>query len=180
MGQLRQHAVRNHRRPRQKIRRPFQTPPPQDGPGVIRGPHRNKFLAKKPPNATESIRQFTADYTSPPQKRCCAVAVSFTHPKPIPDPESSSRSHPYRSTGSVVRLSPVAVGDLLRPVSADRHAAPSPPVPARAIHEQKRTGRTLAGLDIFKIFVADQFGDFHAQWHEQRFGRTPSPRRYQP
>ena len=51
---------------------------------------------------------------------------------------------------------------------------------ARAIHEQKRTGRTLAGLHILKIFAADEFGDFLADRQEQRFRGTPSPQRLQP
>ncbi len=47
-------------------------------------------------------------------------------------------------------------GHLLGPVFTDRHNAPSPSAPARAMHEQKRTGRTLAGLHILEIFAAEE------------------------
>ena len=79
-----------------------------------------------------------------------------------PDPNGSART---ASSGGVLsfRTPPGPVCRRLRPVAADRHAAPAPGVGLRAVEEHQRAGRALARPDQPEILIADQvrrrFGD---------------------
>ena len=52
----------------------------------------------------------------------------------------------------------VAMGCLLGPVAADRHAAPASGVTARVVDEKERASGALAGLHVREILAADESG----------------------
>src|SRR5262245_49493104 len=54
-------------------------------------------------------------------------------------------------------LEPLPVSGDLRPVAADRHAAPPARVPSRVIGKQQCAPMTLARFHVGEVFVADKF-----------------------
>src|SRR3546814_3145068 len=73
-----------------------------------------------------------------------------------------------------MRLAPLPVRRLLRPVAAQRHAAPAPRMAARVVGEQQRAGRPLAGLHLREILRADKARQRFADRQQQSFRRAPA------
>src|SRR5215472_8731427 len=67
-----------------------------------------------------------------------------------------------------------AVGCLLRPVAAERHAAPPPHAASRVIREEQRAGRALTGLHVGKVLPANEPGQLRGNREEKRLGISPA------
>ena len=74
-------------------------------------------------------------------------------------------------------LAPPPVRGLLRPVSANIHAAPSSRATSRVIGEEERAAGALARLHIRKILLANKVRKRLADRQQKRRGRWPPARR---
>ena len=55
-----------------------------------------------------------------------------------------------------MRLESISVSRLLRPIAADRHAAPASPMAPCMVGEQEGAGGAFAGLNVGKVLSADE------------------------
>src|ERR1700722_20605949 len=71
-------------------------------------------------------------------------------------------------------LQPKSVGNLLRPIAAEPHAAPSTRTASRAIGKHKRASRPLAYLYVREVFLGEQPRQCFANREEKRLRRSPA------
>src|SRR3546814_8434769 len=74
----------------------------------------------------------------------------------------------------LMRLAPLPVRRLLRPVAAQRHAAPAPRMAARMVGEQQCAGGSLAGLHLREILRADKARQHFADRSEEHTSELQS------
>ena len=97
------------------------------------------------------------------------TAVDAVFPRGL---QKKSREKESRKifNSALLRLDTKPVRSLLRAVTADCHAAPSPRAPPRMIGEEKCAGRSLAGFHPRKILRADEPRQGLTDRKEERFG----------
>jgi hypothetical protein len=71
-------------------------------------------------------------------------------------------------------LQPMSVGNLLRPIATDPHAAPSTRTASRAIGKHQRAGCSLTCFHVREVFLGEHPRQCFANRKEERFRRSPA------
>src|ERR1700722_4473910 len=72
-------------------------------------------------------------------------------------------------------LQPKSVGNLLRPIATEPHAAPSTRTASRAIGKHQRAGRSLTRFHVREVFFGQHPRQCFSNREEQRLRRSPAP-----